>query len=50
MTESEEQSETQDTGAVHDATDQSPEEFAKDIESDPAYNPQDEELKREKGG
>ena len=30
--------------------DQSPEEFAEDLESDPAYNPEDEMLKREKGG
>jgi len=50
MMEAEEPREDQDTGPVHDATDQSPEEFAKDIESDPAYNPTDEELRREKGG
>ena len=30
--------------------DETPEEFAEDLESDPAYNPEDEMLKREKGG
>ena len=39
-----------DTGPVPDATDQSPEEFAQTIESDEAYEPSNEELKREKGG
>ncbi len=48
--EAEEQRDEQSEGHVPSAEDQSPEEFAKEIESDPAYNPQDEELKREKGG
>jgi len=29
---------------------ETPEEFAESLESDPAYNPQDEDLQREKGG
>ena len=37
-------------GQVPSAEDQSPDEFAEELESDPAYNPTDEELKREKGG
>jgi hypothetical protein len=37
-----------DTGADADA--ETPEEFADDIESDPAYNPPIEELKDLKGG
>jgi hypothetical protein len=37
-------------GEVPSAEDQSPEEFAAELESDQAYNPDDGELKREKGG
>ena len=49
--EAEEQREEQGApGAVPSAEDQSPEEFAKEVESDEAYNPSDDELQREKGG
>ena len=50
--ESEEQRDDAPTGPGHvpSAEDQSPEEFAQEIESDPAYDPDDGELKREKGG
>ena len=37
-------------GHVPSAEDQSPEEFAAELESDQAYDPDDPELKREKGG
>ncbi len=49
--ETEEQRDDQPSpGAVPSAEDQSPEEFADEIESDEAYEPTDTELKREKGG
>jgi hypothetical protein len=49
--ETEEQRDDQPSpGHVPSAEDQSPEEFAAELESDPAYNPEDGELKREKGG
>ena len=37
-------------GHVPSAEDQSPEEFAQEVESDRAYTPEEGELKREKGG
>ena len=49
--ETEEQRDEQEApGQVPSAEDQSPEEFAQEVESDPAYAPEDGELKREKGG
>ena len=50
--ETEEQRDDERTGPGHvpSAEDQSPEEFAAEIESDEAYEPTDTELKREKGG
>ncbi len=48
--EAEEQRAEQSAAAFKDAEDETPEEFAEELEADPAYNPQDEELKREKGG
>ena len=50
--ETEEQRDDEQTnpGHVPSAENQSPEEFAAELESDPAYEPEDGELKREKGG
>ena len=50
--ETEEQRDVEPTspGHVPSAEDQSPDEFAAEIENDPAYEPEDAELKREKGG
>ena len=48
--EAEEQRAEQSVAAFKDAEDETPEEFAEELEADLAYNPQDEEINREKGG
>jgi hypothetical protein len=39
-----------DDSTAADASDEEVREFVEDVESDPAENPQDEDLKRVKGG